>query len=532
MLFTSETITRFNNTWDIPVRFPHGPLNQNPSKDEKMLTRFYRNCFAGAAIVSWCSVFGCDMAIEAQESKTITNRIGAKLVLIPKGTFQTGSPPSEEGSDDDERQHKVTLTQDYDLGAFEVTQAQYEKVVGSNPGYFQGDIQNAVERSQQQLADKKDSERKSTEATQIVDALVNADTPQVSNIVKNELIKFRLDAENDLKEAFEVSPDDSNAKPNAVLEMLPDDKDELVASYWETAKTGETPTLRFQAACALACYDPENDPWQRADLQSFIARLLVGVRPPELLLWTNTLRPVKDSLTDALTTTSFQDGNVPKQKTEDANTTDEKPTSDDFESTRKTSDFNKAADPKKVATKKEKDPDSSLGHQKIKKAKTIKEGTVYSIGDQTIREEVNVGATEGFEPSLWSQKTFLDTEMRSISFILKHDEGNEGPVTIPIDYLKDFKALDLTSAERKMLRDLAVNLRSIEDKNGNVSFQVDFLFGGAEYILSNQREGPTNYYYPRLGAKKGENNLEIKTGDANRDGKIDFGEIQILPERF
>lgn len=62
-----------------------------------------------------------------------------KLVLIPKGTFQMGSPPGEEGSQDDERQHEVTLTQDYYLGAFEVTQAQYEKVMGNNPSWFQGD---------------------------------------------------------------------------------------------------------------------------------------------------------------------------------------------------------------------------------------------------------------------------------------------------------------------------------------------------------------------------------------------------------
>jgi formylglycine-generating enzyme required for sulfatase activity len=50
-----------------------------------------------------------------------------------------GSPPSEKGSEDEERQHEVTLTQDYYLGAFEVTQAQYAKVMGNNPSYFQGD---------------------------------------------------------------------------------------------------------------------------------------------------------------------------------------------------------------------------------------------------------------------------------------------------------------------------------------------------------------------------------------------------------
>jgi formylglycine-generating enzyme required for sulfatase activity len=100
-----------------------------------MMTRFSRNCFVGAAIVSWCSVFG--MAIEAQEPKTITNSIGMKLVLIPKGTFTMGAPSSEEGSENNERQHEVKLTQDYYLGEFEVTQAQYEKVMGENPSFFQ-----------------------------------------------------------------------------------------------------------------------------------------------------------------------------------------------------------------------------------------------------------------------------------------------------------------------------------------------------------------------------------------------------------
>jgi formylglycine-generating enzyme required for sulfatase activity len=74
---------------------------------------------------------------EAQPPKEITNSIGMKLVLIPKGTFMMGSPKSEQGRDDDETQHEVTISEDYYLGVFEVTQAQYEKVIGTNPSYFQ-----------------------------------------------------------------------------------------------------------------------------------------------------------------------------------------------------------------------------------------------------------------------------------------------------------------------------------------------------------------------------------------------------------
>jgi formylglycine-generating enzyme required for sulfatase activity len=77
----------------------------------------------------------------AQSPKTITNSIGVKLVLIPKGTFMMGSPESEEGRDkDDETQHEVTISKDYYLGVYEVTQAQYEKVMGKNPSHFQGAI--------------------------------------------------------------------------------------------------------------------------------------------------------------------------------------------------------------------------------------------------------------------------------------------------------------------------------------------------------------------------------------------------------
>lgn len=75
----------------------------------------------------------------AQVSNEITNSIGIKLVLVHKGTFQMGSPSGEKVSQVDERQHAVTISEDYYLGAFELTQAQYLKVMGNNPSIFQGD---------------------------------------------------------------------------------------------------------------------------------------------------------------------------------------------------------------------------------------------------------------------------------------------------------------------------------------------------------------------------------------------------------
>ena len=73
------------------------------------------------------------------------NSIGMLLVPIPAGTFTMG----EANGDDNEETwtpHKVTLTQPFHLGQYEVTQEQYEKVMGTNPSIFKGG-QNPVERA-------------------------------------------------------------------------------------------------------------------------------------------------------------------------------------------------------------------------------------------------------------------------------------------------------------------------------------------------------------------------------------------------
>lgn len=81
----------------------------------------------------------------AQADIGITNSIGMKLMPIAKGKFQMGSLFREEGYRLAEQRHEVTLTRDYYLGAFEVTQAQYAKLMGNNPSYFQGDQVEGVD---------------------------------------------------------------------------------------------------------------------------------------------------------------------------------------------------------------------------------------------------------------------------------------------------------------------------------------------------------------------------------------------------
>jgi hypothetical protein len=67
---------------------------------------------------------------------TITTRTaGITLKLIPDGLFEMGSPPGG-GYDNAHPLHQVRITRPFYLGVTEVTQAQYEAVMGNNPSHF------------------------------------------------------------------------------------------------------------------------------------------------------------------------------------------------------------------------------------------------------------------------------------------------------------------------------------------------------------------------------------------------------------
>jgi formylglycine-generating enzyme required for sulfatase activity len=67
------------------------------------------------------------------------NASGIEMLLVPPGTFDMGCSPSDQwGCNSDENPvHEVTLTQAFYLGRYEVTQAQWTAVMGSNPSAFQ-----------------------------------------------------------------------------------------------------------------------------------------------------------------------------------------------------------------------------------------------------------------------------------------------------------------------------------------------------------------------------------------------------------
>ena len=71
---------------------------------------------------------------ERSQSKVVLlpGIVPLELVHIHAGSFMMGSPMDEPDRDVGEFQHRVTLTKDYWLGKYEVTQGQWKAVMGSN----------------------------------------------------------------------------------------------------------------------------------------------------------------------------------------------------------------------------------------------------------------------------------------------------------------------------------------------------------------------------------------------------------------
>jgi uncharacterized protein (TIGR02996 family) len=71
----------------------------------------------------------------------LVNSVGMELVRIPAGSYLMGSPEGEASRLEDEGiQHEVEITRPFYLGAFLVTQQQYQQVMNRNPSDFgQGD---------------------------------------------------------------------------------------------------------------------------------------------------------------------------------------------------------------------------------------------------------------------------------------------------------------------------------------------------------------------------------------------------------
>ncbi|OAI48671.1 hypothetical protein AYO44_06825 [Planctomycetaceae bacterium SCGC AG-212-F19] len=105
-----------------------------------------------------------EYAKRAKLEPTLTLDLGGGVkwegMLIPAGTFMMGSPPGEAKTEKEsaiEKQHKVTISQPFYMGKYELTQAQYAKVMGANPSKNKGDdlpVHNVTWQDAQDFCDK------------------------------------------------------------------------------------------------------------------------------------------------------------------------------------------------------------------------------------------------------------------------------------------------------------------------------------------------------------------------------------------
>ena len=91
----------------------------------------------------------------------VKNGITIDMVKVEAGTFMMGATSEMLNPDDDEKPvHQVTLTHDYYMGKYEVTQALWKTVMGSNPSKFKGDnlpVENVSWNDSQEFISKLNS---------------------------------------------------------------------------------------------------------------------------------------------------------------------------------------------------------------------------------------------------------------------------------------------------------------------------------------------------------------------------------------
>jgi formylglycine-generating enzyme required for sulfatase activity len=71
---------------------------------------------------------------ELPARRVVTNSIGMQLATVPAGAFSMGS--AADGGGEEQPLHQIRIAKTFFMGIHEVTQAQYEEVMGANPSYF------------------------------------------------------------------------------------------------------------------------------------------------------------------------------------------------------------------------------------------------------------------------------------------------------------------------------------------------------------------------------------------------------------
>ena len=93
------------------------------------------------AVVVAALLFCAPVFAQGVKLPSVTNSIGMELIELPAGKFTMGSPEDEKDREEAEAQVSVTLTKSFTLGKTEVTQGQWQSVMGTEPWTGQKNVQ-------------------------------------------------------------------------------------------------------------------------------------------------------------------------------------------------------------------------------------------------------------------------------------------------------------------------------------------------------------------------------------------------------
>jgi formylglycine-generating enzyme required for sulfatase activity len=158
---------------------------------------------------------------EVADDSTLTNSIGMEFVMVESGEFTRGSPDDELYSDKDERPtRQVTVSNDFYIGVYEVTQQEWKTVMGTEPFDFKGnnlpadkvswsDAIKFIEKLNQM--EETDSYRLPTESEWEYAARAGTNTAYTFGSNEAELFQYAWFTDNSEDETHSVGMKEANA---------------------------------------------------------------------------------------------------------------------------------------------------------------------------------------------------------------------------------------------------------------------------------------------------------------------------------
>jgi len=107
----------------------------NPTRSGYVFDNWYSD-IGFTSIYNFLTPVTSNITLYAKWNEGIVSSSGIELIRISAGTYTRGSSNSVDWNASPP--HQVTLTSGFYMGKYEITQEQYQEVMGNNPSYFNG----------------------------------------------------------------------------------------------------------------------------------------------------------------------------------------------------------------------------------------------------------------------------------------------------------------------------------------------------------------------------------------------------------